>query len=76
VRAVLAALDMAAERRGAATLDRRHDLQLGEAKVKVSDAGPLQEGRAGAGAGVRKPPKEETAGRKGRCFGWARPMGI
>ena len=28
------------------------------------------------GAGVRKPPKEETAGRNGRCFGWARPMGI
>src|SRR4029077_19590453 len=31
VRTVLAALDMAAERRGLATLDRRHRLQLGEA---------------------------------------------
>ena len=31
--AVLAALDMAAERRGPATLDRRHHLQLGEAHV-------------------------------------------
>ncbi len=33
VRAVLAALDMAAERRGPAGLDRRHHLQLGEADV-------------------------------------------
>ena len=33
VRAVLAALDMAAERRGPAALDRRHDLQLAEAHV-------------------------------------------
>ena len=33
--------------------------------MKVSDAGPLQEGRAGTGAGARKPPKEETADRKG-----------
>src|SRR5580700_8109760 len=33
VRAVLAALDMAAERRGPAGLDRRHHLQLGEAHV-------------------------------------------
>ncbi len=31
--AVLAALDMAAERRGPAGLDRRHHLQLGEAHV-------------------------------------------
>jgi len=31
--AVLAALDMAAERRGPATLDRGHHLQLGEAHV-------------------------------------------
>ena len=31
--AVLAALDMAAERRGPAGLDRRHRLQLGEAHV-------------------------------------------
>jgi hypothetical protein len=29
------------------------------------DAGPLRRWRRGAGAGVRKPPKEETAGRKG-----------
>jgi hypothetical protein len=33
VRAVLAARDMAAERRGAAALDRRHDLELVEADV-------------------------------------------
>src|ERR1700755_218255 len=33
VRAVLAALDMSAERGGAAGLDRRHHLQLGEAPV-------------------------------------------
>ena len=33
VRAVLAALDMAAERRRAAALDGRHDLQLAEAHV-------------------------------------------
>ena len=33
MRAVLAALDVAAERGGAAGLDRRHDLQLGEAHV-------------------------------------------
>ena len=36
---------------------------------RVSDAGPLRDGRAGCGAGVRKPPKEETAGRLGA--GWA-----
>ena len=33
VRAVLAALDVSAERGGATGLDRRHDLQLGEAHV-------------------------------------------
>ena len=33
VRAVLAALDVSAERRGPAGLDRRHHLQLGEAHV-------------------------------------------
>ena len=32
-RAVLAALDMTAERRRAAALDRRHDLQLAEAHM-------------------------------------------
>ena len=36
---------------------------------RVSDAGPLRDGRVGCGAGVRKPPKEETAGRLGA--GWA-----
>ena len=54
VRAVLAALDMSAERRGAAGLDRRHDLQLGEAHVTgvglaprpmgAEDGGDLQAG--------------------------------
>ena len=33
MRAVLAALDVAAERGGATGLDRRHHLQLGEARV-------------------------------------------
>ena len=28
----------------------------------------MRDGGAGCGAGVRKPPKEETAGRKGRCL--------
>ena len=44
VRAVLAALDMAAERGCAAGLDRRHDLQLGEAhvtRVGLSPSGPM-----------------------------------
>jgi hypothetical protein len=36
----------------------------------------LGDGRARGGAGVRKPPKEETAGRKGRCLGRARSMAI
>ena len=43
VRAVLAALDVAAERGGAAGLDRRHDLQLGEADM------------AGVGLAPRRP---------------------
>ena len=53
VRAVLAALDVAAERGGAAGLDRRHDLQLAEAHMAgvglaprrpmgVKDVGDLQ----------------------------------
>jgi hypothetical protein len=33
VRAVLAAFDMPAQRRGSAALDRRHDLQLAKADV-------------------------------------------
>ena len=41
----------------------------GRLRRRVSDAGPLRDGRAGCGAGVRKPPKEETAGRLGA--GWA-----
>src|SRR5271157_4131875 len=44
--------------------------------TRVSDAGPLRDGRAWSGAGVRTPPKEETAGRKGRPFGRARSMEI
>ncbi len=43
VRAVLAALDVAAERRGPAGLDRRHHLQLGEAHM------------AGVGLAPRRP---------------------
>ncbi len=43
---------------------------------RVGGDGPLRDGRAWPGAGVRKPPKEETAGRKGRPFGRARPMEI
>jgi hypothetical protein len=36
------------------------------ALVKGFGRRPLQDGRGGSGAGVRKPLKEETAGRKGR----------
>jgi hypothetical protein len=43
MRAVLAALDVSAERGGAAGFDRRHDLQLGEADV------------AGVGLAPRRP---------------------
>ena len=54
MRAVLAALDMSAERGGAAGLDRRHHLQLGEAHVtgvglaprrslEAKDVGDLEE---------------------------------
>jgi hypothetical protein len=64
VRAVLAALDMAAERRGPADLDRRHDLQLGETHVTgvglpprrpmgAKDVGDLQAGPPHA-ASVRR----------------------
>ncbi len=60
----LAALDVAAERRGAAGLDRRHDLELGQAHVagvgrppgravQAEDVGDLQRGRMpGSGAGA------------------------
>ena len=44
VRAILAALNVSAERGGAAGLDRRHDLQLGEAhmtRVGLSPSGPM-----------------------------------
>ena len=37
---------------------------------------PLRDVRASCGAGVRKPPKEETAGRKGGRLIRALPMGI
>jgi hypothetical protein len=37
-------------------------------EVKVSDAGPCGTVVRAPGAGVRKPPKEETAGRKGALF--------
>ena len=61
VRAVLAALDMAAERGGPAGLDRRHHLQLGEAHVTgvglaprrpmgAKDVGDLQAGPRHAAA--------------------------
>ena len=64
MRAVLAALDMAAERRGPAGLDRRHDLQLAEAHVTgvglaprramgAKDVGDL-EGRPRHAAAVRR----------------------
>jgi hypothetical protein len=61
VRTVLAPLDMAAERRGPASLDRRHRLQLGEAQVTgvglaprrtmgAKDVGDLQTGPRHAAA--------------------------
>ena len=42
MRAVLAALDMTAERRGAAMFDRRHHLQLGEADVASVGLAPVR----------------------------------
>ena len=64
VRAVLAALDVAAERCGATGLDRRHHLQLGEAHVtgvglapsrpvSAKDVGDLQTGPR-QGAAIRR----------------------
>jgi hypothetical protein len=64
VRAVMAALDVSAERGGAAGLDRRHDLQLAEAHVTgvalsprrpmgAKDVGDLQ-GRSRHAAAVRR----------------------
>ena len=60
--AVLAGLDMTAERRGAAVLDRRHDLELGEAQVpgmggpvcgpgSAEDVGDLDRGAHGSAVG-------------------------
>src|SRR5262245_30029578 len=40
VGAVLAALDMTAQRRGAADLDRGHDAPLGEAQMRLIDGAP------------------------------------
>ena len=42
VRTVLAALDMAAERRGSAMFDRRHHLQLGEADMASVGLAPVR----------------------------------
>jgi hypothetical protein len=42
MRAILAALDMAAERRGAAALDGRHDLQLREAHMSGVGVAPCR----------------------------------
>ncbi|MBB4201131.1 hypothetical protein GGD83_004969 [Rhodoblastus sphagnicola] len=42
VRAILAALDMTAERRGAAMFDRRHHLQLGEADMARVGFAPVR----------------------------------
>ena len=61
VRAVLAALDVSAQRGGATGFDRRHDLQLAEAHVTgvglapgrpmgVKDVGDLEKGPRHAGA--------------------------
>src|SRR5271166_1655334 len=49
--------------------DHHFALDLAALIRGVSDAGPLRAGGAGCGAGVRKPPKEETAWRFGA--GWA-----
>ena len=60
--AVLAGLDVTAERRGAAVLDRRHDLELGEAQVpcmggpvggagSAEDVGDLDRGAHGSAVG-------------------------
>ena len=79
VAAVLAAHDMAAERRAAALLDRRHHLELAEAQVPgiglapggavaTEDVGDLQPGRltaAGLGLRSRPPSAAARAGRAG-----------
>ena len=60
--AVLAGLDVTAERSGAAVLDRRHDLELGEAQVpcmggpvggpgSTEDVGDLDRGAHGSAVG-------------------------
>src|SRR5271165_2422924 len=62
VRAVLAALDMAAERRGPAALDRRHDLQLAEAHM------------AGVGLAPGRPMGAKDVGDP-RAVTWGPPCG-
>ena len=57
VRAVIAALDMTAERRGAADLDRRHDAPLAEAQMRLVRGTPC----AHRSGGRRPPPPASDA---------------
>ena len=63
VAAVVAAIDMAAERRGAAVLDRRHDLQLGEAQMPGLGGPVSWDPRPGR---YRRPPARRSARRLSR----------
>ena len=63
MRAVLAALDVAAERGGATDFDRRHDLQLGKAHV------------TGVGLTPRRPMGAKDVGDPRACDPGAAPRG-
>ena len=63
IAAVVAAIDMAAERRGAAVLDRRHDLQLGEAQTPSVGEHGSWDRRPGR---YRRPPARRSARRLSR----------
>jgi hypothetical protein len=64
VRAVLAALDVSAERRGPAGLDRRHDLQLGEAHVTGVGLAPRRPMGAKDVGDLEKGPRHAVAVRR------------
>ena len=66
MRAVLAALDMAAESRGTAALDGRHDLQLVEAQVSGVGGAP---GRTVAAEDIRQLDRWTRQGGKPRSGG-------
>jgi hypothetical protein len=69
VRAALAACDVAAERRRAATLDRRHDLQLTEAHMAGRQAAPWSRKMSATSSAGRT----VSAGALCRRLVWLRP---